>query len=100
MNDKIFKGTSSSLTELINVVSLLTVKWTLARKEFSKFNLNDFLLHYKVCMGCGPIKVMRPTLWSPPHIGALKLNIDRATRGKMGPTGICNSQSKAFIYVI
>eukprot|EP00268_Persea_americana_P037821 TRINITY_DN37515_c1_g1_i1.p1 TRINITY_DN37515_c1_g1~~TRINITY_DN37515_c1_g1_i1.p1 ORF type:complete len:105 (-),score=4.09 TRINITY_DN37515_c1_g1_i1:595-909(-) len=103
MNNKIFKSTSSSLTELIDMVSLLTVKWTLTRKEFSNFYLNDLLFHYKVCMGCGPIKVTRPTLWSPPLIGELKLNIDRATRGKMGTTGICdvlhNSKSEAFIYV-
>ena len=39
-------------------------------------------------MGCDPIKVRKSILWSPPPIGWLKFNVDGATRGKPGPTGI------------
>ena len=39
-------------------------------------------------MGCGPIKVKKSILWSPPPIGSFKFNVDGPTRGKPGPAGI------------
>ena len=57
-------------------------------KEFSNFNLNDILSNWGACMECGPVKEKRSVLWSPPHYGVLKFNVDGASRIKLGPARI------------
>ena len=39
-------------------------------------------------MGCGPVKVRKSILWSPPPIGLFKFNVDGDARKKPGPAGI------------
>ena len=39
-------------------------------------------------MGCGPVKVRKSILWSPPSIGLFKFNVDEAAREKPRPAGI------------
>ena len=39
-------------------------------------------------MECGPVKEKRSVLWSPPHYGVLKFNVDGASRIKPGPARI------------
>lgn len=52
-------------------------------------------------MGCYPIKVRRPVFWFHPPIGALKSNVDGASRSKLGLTGIRgvlhNSMGKVLV---
>ena len=52
---------------------------------------------------CGPPKVRRSTLWSPPPLGVLKFNVDGAARGKLGPVGIggvcfATTKGKSYLY--
>lgn len=99
-NDRIFRGDSSSLSELIATVTLAIAKWALIRKEFSDFALNDIMVNWETCMKCGPVKGRRVAQWSPPPLGVLKFNVDRATRGKPGLTGIggvlCNNNGEVL----
>lgn len=66
------------------------------RKEFSKFSLNDVIVNWEACMGCGPTKERMSILWSPPPLDSLKFNVD----GKPGPAGIggvlCNSNGEVL----
>ncbi|XXG72211.1 hypothetical protein AAC387_Pa07g1359 [Persea americana] len=88
MNDRIFKRSSLLLTDLVSRITLRIVEWALVRKEFSNFSLNDILLNWEACMGCGFSKVRRSIPWSPPPIGVLKFNVDGASSGKPGPACI------------
>lgn len=83
-NERIFKSMSPSIIEkLASVVHLRIVKRALIRKEFGNITLNDILLNWEACMGCGPRKVRRLVYWSPPPFVVFKFNIDGAARGKM-----------------
>lgn len=42
-NDRIFRGTSISLADLISKVALTIEKWALIRKELPNLTLNDIL---------------------------------------------------------
>ena len=79
---------TSPLIMLIEGVTFRIAKWALVRKEYSEFSTNDIFVNWKACMVCGPLKVKRSTLWSSPPLGVLTFNVDGATRGKPGPTGI------------
>lgn len=46
------------------------------------------MVNWEACIKCGPIKGRRIAQWSPPPLSVLKFNVDEATRGKPGPTGI------------
>ena len=87
-NDRIFRGISSPLVKLIEGVTLRIAKWAMVRKEFSTFSINNIFVNWEACMVCGLPKVRRSTLCSPPPLSVLKFNVDGATRGKPGPTGI------------
>ena len=86
-NERISKGTSLT-SELISQVTLKIARWALARKKFSNLNMNDLLSNWGACMVCCPLKERRSVFWSPPPNGVLKFNVDGASRGKPGPTGI------------
>lgn len=82
MNDRIFRGSSCSVSDLVSKVTLRIAKWALVRKEFWNFNLNDILFNWEACMGYCPFKERRFVSWYPPPIEVLKFNVDGASRGK------------------
>ena len=79
-----FKGVSSSATKVISTITLTITKWTLIRKKFSNFTLNDILINWEACMGCGPVNVRKSLIWSSPPHGMVKFNVDSATRVSQG----------------
>ena len=87
-NNRIFRGLSLTSAELISKITLAIAKWALDRKEFFNFCLYDILINWELCMRCGPVKVRKSILWSPPHVSLFKFNVDGAARGKPGPAGI------------
>ena len=56
--------------------------------NFLIFVFMTYFLIEKSCMGCGPVKVRRFILWSPPPISLFEFKVDGAARGKPGPAGI------------
>ena len=87
-NNKVFKGTFSSLTNLIDLITMRIARWALIRKEFSNSSIDDITVNWKTCMGCGPSKMRIYVHWSPTPMGMLKFNVDGAAREQSGPTGI------------
>lgn len=82
-NERIFKSMSPSIIEkLALVVHLRIVKRALIRKEFGNITLNDILLNWEACMGCGPRKVRRLVYWSPPPFVVCKFNIEELLEAK------------------
>lgn len=75
-NDGIFRGSSSSLANVIPKLALRIAKWALARKEFSNLTINDILFYWESCMGCGLIKERRLILCSAPPSWVLKYDVD------------------------
>lgn len=53
INERIFRGSLSTVDALISRVDLRIVKWSVIQKEFFNFNLNDILFNWEACMGCG-----------------------------------------------
>ena len=88
MNDRIFKGESSSPMDLIASINMRISKWALIRKEFSNFSLNDIIYNWEACMVCSVPRIMKVEVWCPPARGLLKFNVDGAARGKPGPAGV------------
>eukprot|EP00268_Persea_americana_P068029 TRINITY_DN9427_c0_g3_i1.p1 TRINITY_DN9427_c0_g3~~TRINITY_DN9427_c0_g3_i1.p1 ORF type:complete len:256 (+),score=22.30 TRINITY_DN9427_c0_g3_i1:1157-1924(+) len=87
-NNRIFKGTFSSLSNLVDLITMRIAGWALIRKEFSNFSIDDITVNWEACMGCGPSKMRIYVHWSPSPIGMLKFNVDGAARGKPGPASI------------
>ena len=48
-NERILKGSSSSVARIILDVSLRNVRWILVRKEFDRFNMTDILSNWEAC---------------------------------------------------
>ena len=57
-------------------------------KSFKNFNFDSILSNWQACMIGGFLKVRNHEQWSPPPVGTLKFNVDRAAKGKPGPIGI------------
>ena len=83
-NERIFRGSSSSVIDLIDNVAFRIAKWASIRKEFTNIYLNDIIYNWEACMGCLPFKERRSVPWSSPLFGVLKFNVDGASRGKLG----------------
>lgn len=80
MNNRIFKGHSSTVVDLITSITQKIANWALVLKEFSSFNSNDIFLNWVACMRCGPVRVRKVVHWSPPPLGAFKFNVNGAAR--------------------
>ena len=50
MNDRIFKGSFSSLVKLVSKTTLMVAKWAMVRGEFSNFTLNDIISNWEACL--------------------------------------------------
>lgn len=53
INERILKGSSSSVARIILDVSLRNVRWILVIKEFDRFNMTDILSNWEACKSCG-----------------------------------------------
>lgn len=97
-NDRIFRGSFSSLADLITSITTRIAKWALVRKEFYVFTLNDIILNWEAYIGCGSLKVRNIARWSSPPLGGVKFNVDGAVRGKARQASIggvlCNSKGE------
>lgn len=62
-------------------------KWASFKSKFDSLSVEGVMHNWEASLSCGVNKVKKVVLWVPSIVGALKFNMDGATKGKPGPAG-------------
>lgn len=86
-NDKIFRGVSLSVDDILHVVTLRMAKWASLRNEFDSLKVEGILHNWEASLLCGLSKDRRVLHCTPPPVVTVNLNVGGVTRGKLGLAG-------------
>lgn len=66
----------------------LWVKWVSVRNEFDNLKINGLFQNWEATLHSGSFKESIMAVWVPCSGAVLKLNVDGAVRGKLGPADV------------
>lgn len=75
------------MEDLSHLVMVLISKWASFKSKFDSLRVEGVMHNWEASLSCGVNKVKKVVHWVPSIVGALKFNVDGATKGKRGPAG-------------